>query len=137
MAKPIPRIPYAEEQVLFEQNLDLYPAAADSTASKSWSAAENAKMDRTTSNMARSASRSSNYSPPSPSVPEAPKALRCDTTKSEATKLFTDLSISHCSSSHSPIAAPWNGDNDDYPAKRAGIAPSTDSPLPKFMFQRP
>ena len=93
------------------------------------------------SNMARSASRSSNYSPPSLSVPEAPKALRCDTTMSEATseyfarKLSTDLS-------HSPIVAPWNnhqsemtvlGDGNDYPAKRARIAPSTDLPLPGFI----
>ena len=128
--------------------IDLKSAIARSKGNKQPFTSDHSKGQRTISNRARSASRSSSYSPPSPSVPEAPKALRCHTTKSEATskyvarKLSTDLSISHCSSSHSPIAAPWNnyqtemtffGDDDDCPAKRARIAPSTDSPLPEFI----
>ena len=128
--------------------IDLKSAIARSKGIKQPVTSDHSKGQRTTSNRARSASRSSSYSPPSPSVPEAPKALRCDTTKSEATskyaarKLSTDLSISHCSSSHSPIVAPWNnhqtemtvlGDDDDCPAKRARTAPSTDSPLPEFI----
>ncbi|KAK3169302.1 hypothetical protein OEA41_008685 [Lepraria neglecta] len=126
--------------------IDLKSAVARSRGIKRPVTSDHSKGQRTPSNMARSASRSSNYSPPSPSVPEAPKALRCDTTKSEATskyvrKLSTDLSTSHCSSSRSPIAAPWNNHqtevtvlgDDDCSAKRARIAPSTDSPLPEFI----
>ena len=130
--------------------IDLKSAVPRSKGTKQPITSDHSKGQRTTPNMVSSASRSSNYSPPSPSVPEAPKALRCDTTKSEATskhvarKLSTDLSISHCSSSHSPIVAPWNNhqaemtvlgddDDDDCPARRARITPSTDSPLPKFI----
>ncbi|KAL2049577.1 hypothetical protein ABVK25_010156 [Lepraria finkii] len=240
----------SEEQVLFEQNPDLHPAAADSTASKSWSAAENAKMDRLRGSgkpktlyerykagfwkhiaaylgihwaigqddMAHEAnaipfaiaaadaeprepgrvvrgdgtlrptqvSEGRDITPfRSPSVdgcphePGTPGRLALTPINSkqsfslyeeddnqgekdnngeeeedeekdnrgeeeedkEEDNEATDLSISHCSSSHSPIAAPWNNHqteitilgDDDYPAKRAGIAPSTDSPLPKFI----
>ena len=94
--------------------IDLKSVVTRSKGIKRPVTSDHSKGQRKTSNMARSVSRSSSYSPLSPSVPEAPKALRCDTTKLKATSVYvvrefsTDLSISYCSSSHSPIVAPWN-----------------------------
>ena len=110
---------------------------------------------------ASSPSRSSSYSLPSPPVPNLPKALLCETPRSEETNksvrwnLSTDLSIAHCSSLDSPIVAPWNShqtemavpgnvrkskhetlhgrENDNRPYKRARETPSMGSPLPEAV----
>ena len=100
--------------------------------------------DYRTSNIKIPGSRSSSYIPLSPSVPDAPKAQHCDTTKTEsaiAGELSTGTRMLCSLSSYSSIVAPWNdhqtvvglGSDDDRLSKRTCMTSSEGSLLPESI----